>query len=594
MSSLDLAVIGNCSFSALVDRKARVVWACLPRYDGDPVFCSLLMGDRGDEEGFFDLELLDYARSEQWYWRNTAVVETRLYDSWGNGVQVLDFCPRFKQHGRTFRPTSLVRQVNLLNGTPRVRVRARPCTTYGAFRPEITRGSNHLRFVFPDVTLRMTTDCSITYVVNETPFVLDRPLNMVLGPDETLPAAPHIMVRDFLENTVSYWRQWTRGLALPFEWQEAVIRAAITLKLSSYEETGGIVAAMTTSIPESEGTQRNWDYRYCWLRDSFFVVHTLNRLGATQTMESYLNYVTNIVAGSPTGYLQPLFGIALETRCDEHEVQSLPGYRNHAPVRRGNGAYVQEQNDGYGSVVLASAQSFFDRRLTHPGDLSLFRRLELLGDQAVQRWDQHDAGLWELRTISAVHTYSSVMCWCACDRLARIAKRLDLADREAHWRGHADRIHAAILERAWNDSLNSFVSTFDGDGIDASLLLLPQLGFVRADDPRFLGTLAQVERQLRFGHHLYRYVVEDDFGRPKTAFTICTFWYVDALAMVGRQDEARAVFESVLSCRNHVGLLSEGLDVETGELWGNFPQTYSMVGLIQSAMRLSMPWEEAF
>ncbi|HIP79568.1 MAG TPA: glycoside hydrolase family 15 protein, partial [Kiloniellaceae bacterium] len=462
-----------------------------------------------------------------------------------------------------------------------------------------TRGSNHLRFVMPHLTLRLTTDGPITYVTEQTPFILERPVTLILGPDESLTAPVDETSREFFKKTDEYWREWCRYLALPFEWQDAVIRASITLKLCSYEETGAIIAAMTTSIPEAPDSGRNWDYRYCWLRDAYFVVHALNRLGATKTMEGFLNYISNIVASNvganaADGHLQPVFGISQFAELDETVCDSLPGYRDMGPVRIGNSAYTQIQNDGYGSVILASTQSFFDRRLDHPGDISLFEKLERLGEQAIRLWDAPDAGLWELRTRQQVHTYSSVMCWAACDRLAKIAAQLEMPQRQSHWAAAAESIREGILDRAWNDDLGSLVSTFGGRDLDASLLCLQEIGFLPATDPRFLGTLEQIERHLKHGQFIQRYAAPDDFGSPEVAFNVCTFWYIDALAAVGRTEEARALFETMLAARNAMGLLSEDLAPQSGELWGNFPQTYSMVGLISSAMRLSKSWEEAY
>ena len=593
-SNLNLAVIGNSTISALIDAHARIVWACMPRFDGDPTFCALLNNGGEDETGLYDVSLFGHARTEQFYRRNSAIVITNLYDDNGSAIEITDFAPRFKQFGRVFRPTMLVRHVRPLSGTPRIQVRLRPAFDHGAQKPERTRGSNHIRFVMPDLTLRLTTDAPVSYIDDEVPFVLESPITLILGPDESLTQSVSQTSKEFYERTDDYWREWCRYLSIPFEWQDAVIRAAITLKLSSFEESGAIIAAATTSIPEAPDSERNWDYRYCWLRDSYFVVHALNSLGVTRTMEGYLSYISNIVAATEDGYLQPVFGITMESVLDEREILSLKGYNGMGPVRVGNNAYTQVQNDGYGSVILACAQSFFDQRLTKLGDKTLLHRLERLGEQAVERWNAPDAGLWELRTRQAVHTFSSVMCWAACDRLARICERLGQDDRHGYWRGHADRIKDEILQRAWNADLNSFVDTFDGDGTDASLLLIAELGFLPPDDPRFLGTLALIEKRLRKGLYLYRYHRPDDFGTPKTSFNICTFWFIDALAAVGRTGEARKLFENMLACRNPMGLLSEDVDPETRQLWGNFPQTYSMVGLIKSAMKLSKPWEAAF
>ena len=444
----------------------------------------------------------------------------------------------------------------------------------------------------PGITLRLTTDAPISYVGESTPFVLQRPLSLILGPDEPLAASIDRTARDFDERTHDHWVEWVRSLSIPFEWQDEVIRAAIALKLCAFEETGAIVAALTTSIPEAPGSGRNWDYRYCWLRDSYFVIQVLNRLGATRTMEGFLSYISTLAATAGENGLQPLYGIGLESALDESEAAGLAGYRGMGPVRVGNQAFSQIQNDVYGSVILAATQSFFDRRLLHTGGDSLFRMLEAIGEYALRLWNRPDAGLWESRTRKHVHTFSAVMCWAACDRLARIAAHLGRSERAQHWSRHAQPIRDAVLERAWNQRRGSFVATFDGDQLDASLLLLPELGFLPASDPRFGATLAAIEKELRHGDHLYRYP-GDEFGSAQTSFNICTFWYIDALAAVGRREEARELFSNMLARRNSAGLLSEDLDHDTGELWGNYPQTYSLVGLINSAMRLSKRWEEA-
>ncbi|TKR34170.1 glycoside hydrolase family 15 protein [Luteimonas gilva] len=588
-ATLDLGLVGNGSFAALLDKRGRVVWGCLPAFDGDPTFCALLSPKR--EGGDYAIELEDFAESEQHYLPNTAVLRTILRDGRGNAVEITDFAPRWHRHGRFYRPVMLVRRVRPLLGHPRIRIRLRPLADYGASQPETTWGSNHIRYLVPGFTLRLTSDVPVRLLRDELPFALDSELHLVLGPDETLTQSVSAFARSAEELTIAYWRNWVRYLSIPLEWQEAVIRSAITLKLCQYEDTGAIVAAMTTSIPEAPHTPRNWDYRYCWLRDAAFVVRALNRLGATRTMEDYLRYVFNIATSD--GVLQPLYGIGFETQLAEEEVDSLAGYRGMGPVRRGNLAWVQKQHDVYGSVVLASAQLFFDRRLENPGDLSTFQRLEPLGERALALHDQPDAGLWEFRGRAHVHTYSSVMCWAACDRLAKIAVQLGLDERAKYWRGHADDIHERIVAHAYDAERGHFVESLDGHRLDASLLLLADIGFVKPDDPRFVATVEAIGEQLKRGDALFRYIAPDDFGDPETSFTICTFWYIDALAAIGRKDEARRMFERLLSRRNHLGLLSEDLAFDDGEAWGNFPQTYSHVGLIIAAMRLSRPWQDA-
>jgi hypothetical protein len=589
-AGLDLGIVGNGSVCALIDGRARIVWWCLPSFDGDPAFCSLLSPKLGDQ-GFFDVVLDGEASRAQRYLENNAVLVTRLSAKDGSAIEIVDFAPRYKQHGRIFHPMSLVRSVRPVHGAPRITLRLRPLAGYGARLPERTFGSNHLRFLLGAVVLRATTDAPLPMLRDELPFLLDHEINIVLGADETLTDAPARIAHEALEATVDYWREWVRYLSVPAEWQEAVIRAAITLKLCQYEGTGAIVAAPTTSIPESANSGRNWDYRYCWLRDAAFVVRALNRLGATRSMEEYLRYIFNLAAAAKDE-LAPVYGIHFEHELIEREADALAGYRTMGPVRVGNDAWRQLQHDACGSVILAATQLFFDNRLIVPGDAPMFARLEKLGDTAFRMHDQPDAGLWEFRGYSAVHTYSSVMSWAGCDRLARIARRLRLDTRATLWAQRAAKVRATILEHAIDREHGYFIDAFDGNRIDASTLLLERLGFIAADDARYLATVDIVGRSLRRGDHIFRYVAPDDFGTPHTSFIVCTFWYIDALAVTGKVTEARALFENLLARRNPLGLLSEDLDPHSGELWGNFPQTYSMVGLINSAMLLSCKWED--
>lgn len=590
--SLDLALIGNSHIAALLDRSGAIVWMCWPRIDGDPVFCALLDGD-DPQSGFFSIAPDEEHTSEQDYVRNTAIVRTVITTASGASLAITDFAPRFIQHDRRFRPPMVIRRVEPLNGLCRIRVRLRPRLAYGALDSEGVGGSNHIRFSAGASAFRLTTDASVTHLLNESAFVLSRPMTFILHPDETFDDSIARVGRDFEERTQDYWRHWVRQLSVPFEWQSAVIRAAITLKMCSFEETGAIVAALTTSIPESPDSERNWDYRYCWLRDSYFTVHALNHVGATVTMERYIEYVTDIVSMERGPTLKPLYSIVPETTLEERVATSLKGYRDHRPVRVGNAAVDQEQHDVYGSVLLAAAQMFFDERLPTQGDAALFKMLEQLGARAVERAFIPDAGIWEYRGRTRVHTHSAALCWAACDRLSRIAGRLGLVDRKRAWRADADKLREEILARAWNDSIRCFAGSLGGDEIDASVLLLSELGLVKADDPRFVATVETIGARLGRNGHLHRYSEADDFGVPTVAFTSCTFWYVDALAAIGRVEEARSLFTELLTRRNHAGLLSEDLDPETGELWGNFPQTYSMAGLIVCATRLSRGWEEA-
>ena len=588
---LDIAVIGNGRTAALVNPEARILWWCLPRYDGDPVFSRLMAGD--EEKGFTDVVLDGMVETTSDYVRNTATVVTELIDGNGGRVRVTDFAPRFENFGRTFRPPQLVRIIEPIAGMPRITIRFRATHRYGEPVTTITAGSNHIRYMRDDVPVRLTTDAPLSYIENEASFILTRPMHMVFGTDEPFEGTLETTCREFNERTQDYWQEWVRRLAFSIDWQEDIIRAAITLKLCSFEETGAIVAALTTSIPEIPGAGRNWDYRFCWLRDAFFVVSALNRIGATRTMEDFIAYILSISTGRATT-VRPVYGIVHSDDLEEREAAALAGYGGDRPVRIGNAAVHQDQHDVYGSIIMAATPMFFDRRLPRPGNAGLFRSLEPLGEQAAKLALTPDAGIWEFRGRKQIHTHSAAMCWAGLQRLEAIAGSLGLADRARYWGDKARSLGDEVLKQAWNPKLNAFTGAFGGDDLDASSLLLAELGLIAPNDPRFVSTVEAIERELRRDFHVMRYAAADDFGLPETAFLICRFWLIDALWEIGRHDEARDMFIDALKLRNRYGLLSEDVHPATGKLWGNFPQTYSMSGLILTAIKLSRSWGDRY
>jgi GH15 family glucan-1,4-alpha-glucosidase len=585
----DLAVVGNGRIAALVNSQGRLVWWCFPRFDSDPVFSRLVAGD--EEKGFSDVVLDRLAHTQSSYDRNTAVVTTILTSQDGAQVKITDFAPRLRNFERLLRPPQLMRIIEPISGLPRVTIRVRPTQFYGTPMKRQVAGSSHVTFGEPAL-IRLTTDAPLSYIQQETPFALTRPLHLVFGPDEPFMGDIAATVRDFRERTLSYWREWVRRLSIAYEWQEASIRAAITLKLCNFEETGGIVAALTTSLPEAPHSGRNWDYRYCWLRDAYFVVKALNAIGATRTMEQYIAYILSIAGNAET--LAPCYGIVPSEDLTEWIAPDLKGYEGHGPVRIGNAAVEQVQHDAYGSVVLAATPMFFDKRLPVPGDESLFNVLEKMARQCAALALEPDAGIWEFRGKKRVHTHSGAMCWAGVSRTAAIAARLGLNDRAAHWQSQADSIGEELLKRVWNEKRQAFAAAEGIDDMDASVLLLPELGLIDAADPRFASTVAAIEKDLVHGRHVMRYAAEDDFGLPETEFLVCRFWLIDALAALGRREEARERYRDALSLRNSYGLLAEDIHPQTGALWGNFPQTYSMAGVILSAMRLSQSWEDRY
>jgi GH15 family glucan-1,4-alpha-glucosidase len=592
-ATLDLAPVGNSSISALVDREGRYVWCCARRVDADPVFSNLLSGrDPGepDAQGLWAVDVADAVETTQAYLRNTPVLRTEITDSNGGKVEIIDFAPRFQLFGRTYRPTAFYRLLRPIAGAPRITIRITPTVDYGAGPAPTTSGSNHIRYLGSDITLRLTTNLPVSHVRESRTFRLEAPVALFLGPDEPFQGEVLSTADSMLRDTCAYWQNWVRTLALPLDWQEAVIRAAITLKLCAFEETGAIVAALTTSIPEAPGSGRNWDYRYCWIRDAYYVVQALNRLGAVDILENYLGYLRNIVETASPGRIQPVYGVGYEPILTERIVDTLPGYQGMGPVRVGNQAYVQGQNDVYGQVVLSNVQAFFDQRLLRPASMADFEMMERVGERAFAVYDKPDAGLWELRTRAAVHTYSAAMCWAACDRLAKAAQQMGLPARSDFWNERAQTIRAAIEAQAWNEEAGHFTATFGGSELDASLTQLVDLRFLTPDDPRNRQTLKAIEKHLRRGSYLMRYDTPDDFGAPETAFNFCTFWFIEGLYLIGETDQARALFEEMLARRTHAGLLSEDVAFSDGALWGNYPQTYSLVGLINCAVLLSRPW----
>ena len=441
------------------------------RLDSDPVFCRLIAGE--EEKGFSDVLLTGFSHSKSEYVPNTAIVTTLLTAKDGSQVRITDFAPRFRNFERMLRPPQLMRIIEPVAGLPHITIRVRPCQRYGKQVERRVSGSNHITYGEPAL-IRLTTDAPLSYIEDEAPFALIRPLYLVLGPDEPFAGEPAATVRDFERRTRAYWQEWVRRLSIAYEWQEATIRAAITLKLSSFEETGGIVAALTTSLPESPHSGRNWDYRYCWLRDAYFVVKALNSIGATKTMESYISYIMSI-AGEDEA-LKPCYGIVPNADLEEWISPDLKGFENHGPVRFGNAAAAQTQHDSYGSVILSAVPMFFDRRLPQPGGEPLFGLIEKMAAKCEELALQPDAGIWEYRGRARIHTHSAAMCWAGLSRAGAIANRLGLKERASHWVERTDRVGEAILDRCWNDKRKAFSAGVDTDDMDASVLLMPELG----------------------------------------------------------------------------------------------------------------------
>ncbi|MHB8419557.1 MAG: glycoside hydrolase family 15 protein [Myxococcales bacterium] len=583
----DLGLIGNCQISALISKHGEICWCCMPRFDAEPVFASLLDEREG---GRFLVAPADGRAGEQRYLPNTNVLET-VFSGPDGRFRVLDFAPRYLHYDRSVRPTQLMRILEPLEGVPRVSIRCEPKIGWSRAAPSCLQGSNHLRFEGLASPLLLTTDVPLSYLAGQ-PFALTGKQYLVLSwgqlVEESLPA----LCERILGETVRYWQRWVKHCNVPPVFQGEVIRSALALKLHCFEDTGAIVAATTTSIPESPGSGRTWDYRYCWLRDSYYVLDAFRRLGHFEERERFVQYLLNIAESSPALELAPLYRIDGRSDLEERIFEEWPGFRGERPVRVGNAAALHRQHDVYGEMVLALGPLFLDERfredLTGRQTLGV---LERLARKAIEVAGQPDAGIWEYRSDWKPQTFSSLMSWAGAMRMAQVAAR-HLPGREADYRVAADKIRDEIVAQAWNARLGSFASAYGGGDLDASLVQMAQLRFLPPGDPRLHGTIDVISRSLAKDGWLFRYGGDDGFGKPIHAFIICTFWLIEALARTGRLTEAREIFERARTALSPLGLLSEHYETPSLRMWGNFPQAYSHVGLIHAAFSAAPSWNE--
>jgi GH15 family glucan-1,4-alpha-glucosidase len=574
---LNHAAIGNGRVLALVSPTTAVEWLCLPRFDSPSVFGRLLDTERG---GTFRLL---YSGAEiagkLAYLTNTNIARTEFTvgdASW----EVVDFAPRLPSGLEVKVPLELVRLIRPLKGQPRLAIDLDPRPDFG--RATVSWGgmTDGLELESAMGRLQIFTNLPQSYLQHRREFVLSEPVYVMVVHGRRMEAPTLATVLHDLEVTTAGWRQWAKGCALPTFAAETVLRSALCLKLHAFHDTGAIIAAATTSIPEAMGTPRTWDYRYCWIRDAAFVVEALRRLSHLAEGEQFLRYLRDVVEGGP---LQPVYGIGGERDLEEQLLPHLAGFGGNGYVRTGNAAAKQTQNDLMGEMVLCLETLLTDPRIVHQEPRAYLPLLERLVEQAIRVAPLPDTGIWEFRSLYGKHTFSRAMCWVAIHRGALLARRLGaraLADR---WEAIALGERATVLERGFNQELGFFTMALDGKYPDSSNFLLPTLGLLDASDPRFRSTIGAYEKELAVNGLMRRYRAPDDFGVTTSAFTICSFWYAEALALMGRLDDAVQCFEHLQGFANPVGLFSEDIDPATGALLGNFPQAYTHVGLIHAA-----------
>jgi GH15 family glucan-1,4-alpha-glucosidase len=582
----DLALTGNCQYGALTARSGAVVWCCFPRFDSEPVFASLLDAEDGGEF------LIGPAGGEvgtQRYQTNTNVLET-VFRTADGAFRIIDFAPRFFMFHRSFRPTMMVRIVEPIEGMPRIRVRCEPRLGWSKKQPARLEGSHHIDYQGFERPLRLTTDVPLSYLGGR-PFSLTERKHFVLAWGQPVEESLPLLCERFLKETAQYWRTWVKHCQVPPLFQDEVIRSALALKLHCFEDTGAIIAATSMAIPESPGSGRTWDYRYCWLRDAYYVLAAFRRLGHFEERERFISFLLDIAGGNPTLDLAPLYRVDGSSDLDEQILENWPGMNGEGPVRLGNGAALHQQHDVFGEMVLALAPIFLDDRFSEERSREALDLVERLARKAISVVGQPDAGIWEFRTEWKPQTFSSLMCWAAADRMAIIAGRHRPSLRD-EFRAEADRIRSQVVENAWSAKLGAFAGSYGSQSLDSSLLEMASLRFLPNNDARLRSTIDAIGKVLIKDGWLFRYEVDDGFGHPAVAFTICTFWLVQALAAVGRQAEAAAVFDKVRAMMSPLGLLSEDFDPVERRMWGNFPQAYSHVGLIHAAFAASPAWAD--
>lgn len=580
-------LIGNGQSLALVSEQASIDWLCWPRPDSPPLFGRLL----DEEGGYFSIEAEDLVSSRQEYQPNTNVLRTYLRTT-GGECMVTDFCPRFEQFGRMYRPASLFRIIEPISGACRVKVSCRPVEGWSRRPVAAIRGNSHVRYQIGDEVVRLTMDCPLTHVLDGRPFLVAEPVHFALTWGSPLEDDLPKVTREFLAKTEAYWLRWVKHCSIPAAYQKETIRSALTLKLHCYEDTGAIFAAPTTSLPEEPGNQRNWDYRYCWLRDAAYAVMAFHNLGHFEEMEGFLKFLLGVLHREDR--LRPVYRVDDSLPLPEVTQENWAGYAGSRPVRAGNQAAEHVQNDVYGEVILALTPIFLDERFRHLRTPDTEALMASLGRYCAMSVDRPDAGLWEIRDGWRIHSFTNLMCWAGLDRICTLRERGFLLRLD--YDPHAARDRARDSVRA--GAVEGILGNGPGDGtLDASLLQLPLLRFPDEDLSR--RTVDAVREALSWRGkddqkhvYLYRYLRQDDFGNPHSAFVLCSFWLVQALARVGRLEDAREALDEILASANGLGLISEHFDPAARQQLGNFPQVYSHVGLINAAFAVSPPWSD--
>jgi len=586
MNNLNYGVIGNCRSAALVSDKGSIDWCCLPDFDSPSVFAKLIDNGKG---GFFSIVVDDKYTITQKYLIWTNVVCTEFKSVHGT-FEVIDFMPRYKLFDDDyFAPAEIYRYIKYISGTPTFKVKYCPVFNYAREKVSHVTEDNYIRTysrVKPTDCIYLYSSIDFNDVLNSKEITITQHQFLLLSYNQKLIDIDIKRVYLEFQRTKVYWLNWTNRSKKYEKYNEEIIRSLLVLKIMSYQPTGAVLAALTTSIPESIGDVRNWDYRFCWLRDASMSLETLVKMGHKYSAQRFLVYLKGILKSKYDSF-QIMYGIRGERELTETELSHLDGYENSKPVRIGNAAYSQRQNDVFGYLlnIIHQYYEFFPGTLDEIEDM--WEIVRNISRTISTHWEKPDKGIWEIRSDEKHYIISKVMSWVAMDRAAKIACVLNKPYYAETWRGIADDIKEDVLKNGWNENLQTFTQTYSNADLDASLLLMAEYGFLPADDPRYHKTVIAVKNSLFYNGLVYRYKNPDDFGKPTSSFTICTFWLIQALFRIGLKEDAKNIFDSLLACGNHLGLFSEDIDFSTKRLLGNFPQAYSHLALINTAILFS-------
>ena len=586
MDNLNYGIIGNCRSAALVSKTGSIDWCCLPQFDATSVFAKLLDKEIG---GSFEIVAADDYRITQRYLENTSILVT-TFNNGKDAFEIYDFMPRYlKDNGASYSPPEIIRYVKLVAGNPEFAVKYDPKLEYAL--------AETLTYVKENFIISLThskkfdslyfySNLDLQSIYDGKPIALGGDAFFQIGYHEKIFFPTLAKAGLELERTKVYWLDWSDKTIAYQKYNKEIIRSAITLKLLSYEQTGAVLAAATTSIPETIGEVRNWDYRFCWIRDASMVVNIRSVIGHKNLAANYLKFVVDLIPDKDEK-LQIMYGINKEKKLTEEILDHLKGYENSGPVRIGNAAYVQRQNDIYGILMDVIHQQFVHFSTDIENGEEMWDIAKGIVWVVQKHWREPDKGIWEFRTEERHFTFSKVLCWTAIDRAIKVAAILRKNDKVLKWKPLEEAIRNDIMENAWNENAQAFTQSYGSPDLDASVLLMENYGIIAADDPKYISTVRAIGKELSNDGLLYRYKNKDDFGLPSSSFTICTFWYINSLYKIGEEKQAERLFEKLLSYSNHLGLFSEDIDFKTKRLLGNFPQAYSHLALIETAINLS-------